>query len=243
MCEPFQFTVPNCSRRTFLRRCVVASLGAAVLPAIALADTARKIQWARLRTPGRNWNIHGDQDDVIAEFIALNTGIRIEPKATTVGPEAVDPLCAFPLLFTNDVAPLVDPVHRANLREYLRRGGFVFVDACIDPRVTPSFPDYFRANLEFFLRLFPGAQVRMLKENHAIFRSYFAIEEADTRTGRGERGHWGNVSAALYGIYDGDDMIALLSLDRLRCGWPNDPERMTACVKLITNIYVYAMTR
>jgi hypothetical protein len=245
MCDHPHLPGLSWSRRAFLRRCVVVALAGLVLPRRtgAQSASASAIAWARLVTPGPHWAVHRDQDDVIAQFIRNRTGIAMDPKARVVEPASVEALAGVPLIFSNDLARVVDPGHQANIREYIRRGGFFFVDACVDARVTPSFPDYFRSHTEFFQRLFPGVQLRMLLENHAIFRSFFHLDEADTRTGRSDRGHWGNLAAGLYGVYDGDQMISLLSLDRLRCGWANDPERMAACVKLIANVYVYAMTR
>jgi hypothetical protein len=49
--------------------------------------------------------------------------------------------------------------------------------------------------------------------------------------------------SGLIGIFQGDRMIAAICTDGLECGWPETPQRATGCMRMIVNIYVYAMTR
>lgn len=242
--------VPSChqTRRAFLRQSVTAAV-ASLLAARRLAgqtvpeNANSGLAWGRLVTPSQYWTIHEDQDPVVAGFLRRAAQVNMDPVSRPVHADQLEELCSYPFLFTNNLTPLSGEADRANLAEYLRRGGFIYIDGCIEWRVTPSFPDFYRQHIAYFAQLIPGSDVRMLDENHPIFRSFLPVGEASTRTGRGHRGHWGPVAEALYGVYAGDRMISLLSLDHLMCGWPSDPERANNCVRQIANIYVYAMTR
>ena len=235
------------TRRDFLRRFIFGTLAGLILGRRAAAQTAAprggRVGWARLVTPNRFWNVHQNQDAQLAEFIRGQTSLNIDPTCYPVQPTSLDQLSAFPFIFTNNIAPVTNPAQQANIQEYIRRGGFFYIDGCVNRGATPSFPAFFTNHVQFFAKLFPGSQLRALPENHEIFRSYFPITEVDTRNGRGLRGHWGELEEALYGVFDGDRMISLVSLDHLQCGWPNSPERIPYCMKEIANIYVYAMTR
>jgi len=245
MNDPSHLLAPNrYCRRTFLQRLAVGALATCLLSRRAPASPrGSQFGWARLVTPSPYWNVHQEQDAQLARFVRDETGMAIDPVTYAVPPSSLEQLCTFPLIFTNDLLPVTDPAQLANIKEYLLRGGFFYIDGCVERKVTPNFSQFFHRHVQFYQRMFPSAQVRMLPENHPIFHAYFQLNEADTRNGRGARGHWDDVAEGIYGVYDGDRLISLFSLDHLQCGWPNDSERMAACMKLIANIYVYAMMR
>ncbi len=68
------------------------------------------------------------------------------PQSDTTGfsvdPANLDELSSFPFVFTNDLTAIVDPKALDNLKEYLQRGGFFYVEGCVDHRVTRSFTTY-----------------------------------------------------------------------------------------------------
>ncbi|HVW20721.1 MAG TPA: DUF4159 domain-containing protein [Opitutaceae bacterium] len=235
------------SRRDFLRTLLAGAAGAIALGPRVLAQSDRprggRVGWGRLVTPSRFWNVHQNQDAVLADFIRGHTTLNIDPTCYPVEPGNLEQLGAFPLLFTNNITPVRSETALANLREYLKRGGFFYIDGCVNNAVTPSFETFYQRHVDFFARLIPGAELRMLPENHPIWRAYFPVEEASIRNGGGPRGHWGAIAEALYGVFDGDRMISLVSLDHLQCGWPNFPDKVPNLMKEIANIYVYAMTR
>jgi hypothetical protein len=245
--DAFPLAAPRETRRKFLARFVAGTVGGLLLSRGARAQDRAprggRVGWARLVTPSRYWNVHEGQDPKLAEFIREETSLNIDPVCYPVQPASLDQLCAFPFIFTNSIAPVVDVQERKNIREYIDRGGFFYIDGCVNTSVTPSFPIFFERHVNFFANLFPGAQLRMLPESHAIFRAYFPVQEVNTRYHRGGRANWGSLIQGLYGVYDGEKMISLVSLDHLQCGWPNDPAQVPHCMRQIVNIYVYAMTR
>lgn len=195
-----------------------------------------RVGWARLITDSSSWTVHDANDPQLANFIRTQTSLNIDPTCYPADPTKLEQLCAYPLIFTNNLTNVRDSRRLANLREYLRRGGFIYIDRCVNLAFSMPQEPFYDAHLTFFARFLPGCEIRELKSNHEIFRCYFA---ATSRVmPNRQAGHNG-----LYGVFDGGRMVAMLSLANLQCGWPNAADRGQASREMIANIYVYAMTR
>jgi hypothetical protein len=251
MCDYCHLPTPSSeTRRSFLRKLTAGlAVSSGMLwtrRALAQSATAQSggAGWGRLVTPSPFWNLHGEQDTTLADFIRQQTHLDLDPKGYSVNPANLAELSSFPLIFTNDLTAVTDTEQLANIKEYLNRGGFFYVDACVDHRVTRSFPTFLSRHVELFAKLAPGSEVLQILPSNAIFRAYFSVDEnqlgheiadADPR--------WGNTPQALCGVYLAKRMISLISLDHLQCEWITKPERVPLCMRQIANIYVYAMTR
>ena len=209
-----------------------------------LADLGRRTGWGRLVTPNRFWNLHGEQDAALADFIRQQTHLDLDPTVYSVDPANVDELSRFPFLFTNDLAA-VDSRQQDNIKEYLERGGFFYIDGCVDHRVTRSFKAFLSRQSALFAQLLPGSQAQELTPTHPIFRAYFPVEQSQLglRDVVADDQQWKDVPQALYGVYHQGRMISLISLQHLQCEWLTKPAKIPFCLQQITNIYVYAMTR
>jgi hypothetical protein len=235
---------PGDTRRGFLRKLAGATAAAGLLGttrALAEGDPPEVANagWARLitPTPASNWNFHRDRDQWMAQFVASKTTLRFDPALVGVGLGTFDRLCRYPFLFAWDLTRVGEKEYWANLREYLYRGGFLYLENCVV--VSPDLGAYHQGHLERLLRLLPGAEVRQLSPRHPIVESEFwqkqnalPPEKPDPR----DRG----LGRAFYGIYDDDRMVVLLSTARLFCGWPEQPEMVEPKMRQITRIYVYS---
>jgi hypothetical protein len=226
---------------------VAAAAGACffALGALGSPDSSQerggRVDWARLVTPDPDWAVHSDRDPELADFLRRNTNLNIASEWASADPSSLEQLCAHPFIYAKDMMRVRSTVHLGNIREYLRRGGFICVDACATPRQTPDMQLYLRQNSEVFRRILPGAVIRRLPEDHPLFRCYFKVSESDVFTV--DMGLQIDKSrSGIYGVYSGDRMVALISMDGLECGWPQTPMRTPGCMKLILNIYIYAMT-
>jgi hypothetical protein len=204
-----------------------------------------RVGWARLITPHPEWNRHTRSDSVLSNFIREKTSLNIEPTWHSADPAEVEQLCQYPLIFSTNVAAIKNPEHLKNLREYLQRGGFLLIDACSNTTVTPD-PDKFLAQHTALLsKILPGSQVRALPATHEIYRSLFTMSLTPPHVYMSNRPDkkWGR--HGLYGVYDENRMVAVISLSGLQCGWDNMSNQRDAeeCMRMIVNIYVYAMTR
>ena len=220
-------------------------LGSAVLviasqpPALARLR-AERVDWARLVTPNNDWQIHGDRDAALARFIRDNTSLDIRKAPYSADPAHLDQLCCHPFIYAKDLRWVSDETQLANVAEYLRRGGFLCVDACATEAVNPDMEVCLRENSAIFQRMFPRSRIQKLPETHGVYNCYFKLSRADVYTP-----DMGNQSrCANYGLYSvcvDDRMVAIISMYGLQCGWPQTPLRTAGCMKFILNMYVYAM--
>jgi hypothetical protein len=238
-------------RRDFLLSGCARLLVCATLPPLLAqalpAETHRggRVGWARLKTPSEHWSRHTGSDGTLSDFIRTHTTLNMEPEWRAADPERLEELGAFPFLFCTDLAPIVSPKSLANLSEYLRRGGFLLVDACCNREINPDDDLFLANNTAVFRRLLPEMSIKVLPQDHPIYTCYFTPKARPPHT------HYRNIldpkreRHGLYGIYLGDRLASLLSLSGLQCGWdhmvapPGHPEE---CMKMVVNIYVTAMT-
>jgi hypothetical protein len=223
---------------------LVSSHGAAAKDDPADHPRGGRVGWARLITSDGNWNVHGGNDPMLADFVRTQTTLNLDATTYSANPGNLAQLCSYPLIFTNNLVHVRGAKEFDNIREYLKRGGFLWVDACENPSITGMPFSVFRnRHAALFANLFPKAELRLLRADHEIYSCYFAVNlDLLYRQKPGA-----NTSPApdngVYGLFEGGRMVALLSLSGLQCGWPNKPPRVPECMKMVTNIYVYAMTR
>jgi hypothetical protein len=178
-------------------------------------------------------------------FLRDNSSLNIDPTWYIADSEKLGEMCAYPLLFSQGVAMITSPKASSNIAEYTRRGGFLLIDACINKDITPD-PDAFLAQqIQFLQRFLPEARVELLPSRHSIFRCYFQIPG-----GKPPHTFYNNIynqrwdKHGLYGIWIGSRMAGLISLSGLQCGWDKmvaPAGHDVACMKMLVNIYVYAM--
>jgi Domain of unknown function (DUF4159) len=205
---------------------------------LAAADGPRggRVGWGRLITEDSSWSVHSNNDPALAEFIHAQTSLNIDPTCYPVDPNDLDKLCAYPFVFTNNLANVHSARRLDNLREYLKRGGFIYIDRCVNLSFSLEQELFYARHLALFAQFLPGSEVREITAEHAIYRCYFNLKFSDLH---------GPINGhnRLYGVYYEGRMVALLSLGNLQCGWPNSPARRDNDLHMIANIYVYSMTR
>lgn len=202
----------------------------------AEAPRGGRVGWARLITESSSWTVHNGNDPLLAEFIREKTSLNIDPTCYPVDPRDLEKLCAYPFVFTNNLANIHATKTLDNLREYLKRGGFIYIDRCVNLSFSLEQEDFYHRHADLFARFLPGSELRELPPTHEINRCYFTSDTLAQRTARGH-GHSG-----IYGVFYEGRMVVLLSNANLQCGWPNGNNREPA-MQMIANIYVYAMTR
>lgn len=236
-------SLPRLIRRFVL---LVAPMFAATLLAEPTSSPPRggRVSWGRLIVSHVDWGAHSDRDPRLAAFIRASTSLNIDPDWHMIAPSDFQQLCAHPFVYTKDIAGIRNGRDIANLQQYLQRGGFICIDPCVSGWTPSRKETFIRQHAEWFARLVPGSVVRALPESHALFHCYFDVTIDDLFTPDMLRaGASKPPDSGLIGIFQGDRMIAAICTDGLECGWPETPQRATGCMRMIVNIYVYAMTR
>jgi Domain of unknown function (DUF4159) len=206
------------------------------------AHSLGKFEWARLKTDNPYWNQHAERDQFVIDLMRKQTSLQIGNSWHAVRVGHLNELSAYPFLFAESISPLSD-AEATQLAEYLRRGGFLLIDACIRSTVNPDWENYLATQIKTLTRLFPQVRVEPLPPGHPIFSNYFKLTATPPQTRSGTNPAWANGSTEpLRGVFLGDRMIGIVSLSGFQCGLVGGRETATNAVKMVSNIYVYAMT-
>jgi hypothetical protein len=210
-----------------------------------------RVGWVRLKTPSTQWRRHAGADPVLTRFFRDETTLNIDPVWYVADADNMDELRRYPLLFSQGVSFITSDVGRSNLAEYVRRGGFVLVDACHDPRVTPDFDQFLRDQIAFYALVLPEAQIVSLPPTHDVYRCHFQIPDGKPpHTFASNIFDPRKVRHGLYGVMLGSRMAGIISLCGWQCGWDHVTENPSAapvgiedvaCMRMVVNIYIYAM--
>lgn len=206
---------------------------------------AESVGWARLKTPSQWWMRHATGDPVLMHFIRENTTLNIDPTWYVADVENLKQMCGYPFLFSQGIHMLRSDSSKANLAEYIRRGGFLLIDACIYDAITPD-PDAFLAGqIDLLATILPEARIVPLPPNHLVYRCFFQIPDhkpPHTFSNNIYDPQW--AKHGLYGIMIGPRLAGIISLSGLQCGWARmiaPPGHDVACMKMLVNIYLCAM--
>lgn len=249
------------NRKRFLA--LLAATGTAALlsrtPALLADDRAtapvEKIgplqTWARLRFRAHDgddddWNGHSNGDLNLIETINRHTSINIDPNWYIADIAKLEELTRHPFIFMHsELPPELTDAERANLREYLLRGGFLFAEDCVNGKHrTQGWSGYgdlfFRRMRDELPRIVPEAQFERLPNDHPVFHSLYDI--------RNGLPHMQGIAHGLHGLTLNGRVLALLSPSDTHCGWTNGDEwfgrgMTTATLRMGANIYVFAMTQ
>jgi hypothetical protein len=202
------------------------------------AFQGNQFQWTRLRTSGVYWNRHASGDPALVQYLGRSTALKIDPISHSVRAESVDSLNVYPFIYCDNIAYLT-ATEAANLAEYLRRGGFLCIDACRNETINRSIPAFLEAQIDVFKTQFPAVRIEQLPPTHEIYSVYFKM--AETPPYRKPT----HPQYPMYAVYDGSRLIATIGLTGLQCGWSESGSGpyATECAQMMANIYVYAMTR
>ena len=210
-----------------------------------------RVGWARLKTASPWWRRHAGADPVLTKFFRDQTTLNISPVWYAADVESLDELCRYPLLFSQNVGVVADQPGGNDVAEYIRRGGFMLVDACHDVHVTPDFDEFLRQQFNFYSVVLPEAQIVSLPTTHDVYRCFFQFPD-----GKPPHTFMGNVydprkaRHGLYGVMIGSRMAGIIGVCGWQCGWDHVTEHASpatptgveeACLRMVVNIYIYAM--
>jgi hypothetical protein len=236
-------------RPHFLGFLLLLPLALSGAPTVADSTTDKfrggKVQWARLKTESRHWNRHSEGDSDVLDLMRAHTSLNIDDTWYSANAATLEGLCAYPFIFSENIT-FLPPAEGDRLAEYLRRGGFMLLDACIDVRINPDAEAYLTAQKAALARLLPEARIVVLEPKHEIFSIYFKLAQFPPQTASRTNPRWANHSTApLRGVFLGERMIGVISLSGFQCAWAGrkTSQSATDAIQMVTNIYVYAMTR
>ena len=208
------------------------------------ADAANgaKVAWARLQTGSPYWNRHSERDVQVLQLMRKETSLEISETWHSARAASLEELCAHPFIFAESVAPLSEP-ELDQVTEFLRRGGFLLIDACVAVSINPDAQKFLQAQIQTLSRKITGLRVETLKPDHEVFSTYFKMTKFPPQTRSGTNPGWASGSTEpLRAIFLGERMIGVISLSGFQCGFGQNPNPAEV-IRMVTNIYIYAMSR
>jgi hypothetical protein len=232
---PRRLIIPGLSLRWWWA--IAAGVLFASTTVAATPQTSSEYRWARLRTPDPEWQRHIEHDDALTDMLRDSCHLPFDDHTHDASADSVTNLAAYPFLYAASIARL-GPAQLQNLGEYLRRGGFLFIDACRNNQINPDIPRFLSRQLVQLKSVLPDATVGKLKPEHPVFSVFFKLKHFPPfRQQDGQE--------PLYAVMLQDRIIAMISLNGFRCAWSgyaDDRENAVESLQMVANIYVYAMT-
>lgn len=202
-----------------------------------------RISWARLKFPTTGyrqstlgWFYHPSGDVIIVNWLRKNTTMNMKLEWNIADIDRLDQMTDFPLIFISGKGAMnLNARQKANLKEYILRGGFLFVDDCVALfQVKEDL--FFDSVLTVLREILPGIELKRLMVNeHPVFSCYYRIARWE---------HLQGVNNGLWGAWYKGRLVALLNSSDLHCGWVGfhfNQKQRTFALKIAANIYVYSM--
>lgn len=240
-------TCANLKRRDALG--LLLGMNAVARAALDKRDAMESFQWARIkfRTTDRvkdRWDIHPGGDTFLLKMLKESTGLNVDPTWYAAPLDDLEELCKFPLLFmTTEGRFQFTERQQNNLVEYLKRGGFVFADDCVNKQ--GQLDGFFRDFKTKCEKLFNQPMVK-LPNSHPIYHSFYDFPRGlPYMQGINHGGH---------ALFLEERMAVFLSPSDIHCGWKsaelihnNNPGwfsryHSSNAIKMGINIMMYVMT-
>lgn len=221
-----------------------ASAGAAATPRRPLSAVSG-FTFARLRYGSGNWDADPKMPSNLLNSLVEYTSIRVDPNERIVDVSS-EQLANYPFVYlTGNKMLRFTEAERANLRSYLRNGGFMFVDDC-NHDVDGTFAKTFESEIKTVLDR-PEEALRKLPKTHALYHAFFEFKEGPPATSH-ELNGWGDDQVHDYlKAIEIDNRIAVLYSNKdygceWNYDWPNKRFAVKDNTRFGVNIIVYALT-
>jgi len=192
-----------------------------------------------------DWGVHPNGDLNLIQHLDENTTVNIASKWNVADVAKLDELQHYPFLFMHaEVPPDFADAERANLREYLLRGGFLFAEDCVIGsghmgRIsgTTTFPPHGRDRIR---QNPPRGEARTPALRPPRFPHHLRFQERPSP-------HAGHAPRPARPRPQRPRRRPPQPSD-LHCGWTNGdswfgPGQNRIALQMGANIYAYAMTR
>ena len=209
------------------------------------AGRGSRVSWVRVKFPvhGTNayesawdWHNHVPADLRMLDQMRKRTKINMKQDWNVADINSLDALCNFPLIFMHGQrAVRLDKKATDNLREYVERGGMLFIDDCVYDYQNQQ--DLFYRSMKTLLaQTFQGLRIEKLPVSHEVFSCYYKLNYFP---------HVQGINNGVSALYYKGRLIGFMTSSDLHCAWIN--EWFSAKIhedvyRLTINIYIYSMT-
>jgi hypothetical protein len=204
---------------------------------------AHEFVFARLRYDSGDWDYNPKVAANVLNSIVEYTSIQVYPEEVVITADSEE-LLSFPFLFmTGHKLVRFNDRERANLRQFVELGGFLFSDDC-NHDIAGLYATSFEQEMH---RAFPEAgTLDKLPQDHALYRSFFPFPDGPPQTAH-ELNGWGDdlVHDYLRAVVRHGRIGVLYSNKDYGCEWDYDWRnkrfQRDDNTKFAVNVVVYAM--
>jgi hypothetical protein len=221
-----------------------------------------RVKFTPVKVPGRGegpdlWNVRPGGDKNLLN--RLSTVIRCRTKPILKIRSGWDPQYAveegqlngivtfdeperlhrFPFLFMTDENEFrFTQTQKNNLREYIRRGGFLLMDDCV---VANGGDFFYRSAYSLLEDVFGTNSVKSIPREHEIFHNVYDLGTVGLPYLKGQ-------NHGARGVYNGDRLAVFLSSNDIHCGWCDEarnnfgPMGHELALQMGVNIIMYALS-
>ncbi len=150
-----------------------------------------------------------------------------------------DKLFKYPFLFMTDENEFrFTQNQKDNLRDYIKRGGFLFMEDCV---VGSGGDFFFRSAYDLLENVFGRGSVKTIPKSHEVFHNVFDLGDVGLPYMQGQ-------PHGARGIFINERLAVLLSSHDIHCGWcDNDcthfgPIKYEQSIRMGINIIMYSIT-
>ena len=150
-----------------------------------------------------------------------------------------DKLNKYPFLFMTDENEFrFNQNQKDNLRDYVKRGGFLFMEDCVIDRGGDLF---FRSAYDLLENIFGQGSVKTIPRDHEIFHNIYDLGDVGLPYMQGQ-------PHGARGVFLNDRLAILLSSHDIHCGWGDNvckyfgPVKYEQALQMGINIIMYALT-
>ena len=231
------------TRAEFLRLLLLGAAGAALSPLARAAGAEYDFWLTRLKYDSGDWDVDQRMPSNLVTSLIDYTNLRVDPKEHVLALADPKMLTAPFCYLAGHKLVEFNPDERRNFEQYVRNGGFVFVDDC-NHDIDGMFAKSFEAQMA---SIFGPKALRKLPNTHPLYRSFFRFPEGPPAT-TFELNGWGDdlVHDYLQGIEIDGRLGVLYSNKDYGCEWDYDWRnkrfQRDDNTKFAVNLVVYALT-
>ena len=206
---------------------------------------AAPFHWARAKfdilEDGNGWDAHPFGDTYFLTYLKKTTNINVDTTWRYLMLDNLEEMCKYSMIFfTAEGHFRFSEAQRANIREYVERGGFIYADDCVlrinGAKTGDHFFQSFKTEIE---KIFQQPMVRLPNE-HALYHCLYDLDGGAPFMQGTDRGGYALVrnGRAIIFITSGDIHCGWCGASGLKGQWFTPAQREDA-LKMGVNMVVY----
>lgn len=188
-------------------------------------------------------------------YLEKLTTFKVDKKVYFVDFKDLNKLTDYSFIFLHGSGTIVmSKLEKANMREYLNRGGFIFAEDCVYHKFfpmqtvpTPGYKRPFRYISDLFFKsfkkmietdIYPGKKMQLLPMDHEVYHCMYSLPNGLP--------YMQGVPHGGYGMNDDKGRLSVfLSSNDIHCGWNDElfsNMKNSQAVMMMANLIVYAFS-